>query len=108
MYKEDFNKFLKGITEAIDHVKTELMPDFDFDIFSHDQEEGQQPYTPQSTSSEQSSTPPSESASAPASQAGEESSQSRESPQAPDSSESSTENPVQGDTSHRDEHVDKW
>ena len=36
LYKEDFNKFLKGMTEAIDFVKTELMPDFDFDAFNHD------------------------------------------------------------------------
>ena len=37
LYKEDFNKFLKGLTEAIDYVKTDLMPDFDFDAFNHDQ-----------------------------------------------------------------------
>ena len=36
LYKEDFNKFIKGLAEAIDHVKTELMPDFDFDAFNHD------------------------------------------------------------------------
>ncbi len=36
LYKEDFNKFIKGLQEAIDHVKTELMPDFDFDAFNHD------------------------------------------------------------------------
>ena len=36
LYKEDFNKFLKALTEAVDHVKTELMPDFDFDAFNHD------------------------------------------------------------------------
>jgi hypothetical protein len=36
LYKEDFNKFLKGMTEAIDYVKTELMPDFDFDAFNHE------------------------------------------------------------------------
>ena len=46
LYKEDFNKFIKGLTEAVDHVKTELMPDFDFDAFNHDTpyegEEGQQ------------------------------------------------------------------
>jgi hypothetical protein len=45
LYKEDFNKFIKGLGEAIDHVKTELMPDFDFDAFNHDTpyegEEGQ-------------------------------------------------------------------
>ena len=39
LYKEDFNKFLKGMTEAIDFVKTELMPDFDFDAFNHDNSE---------------------------------------------------------------------
>ena len=45
LYKEDFNKFLKGLTETVDHVKTTLMPDFDFDAFNHDTpyegEEGQ-------------------------------------------------------------------
>lgn len=40
LYKEDFNKFVKGLGEAVDHVKTELMPDFDFEAFNHDQEEG--------------------------------------------------------------------
>lgn len=36
LYKEDFNKFIKGLTEAVDYVKTDLMPDFDFDAFNHD------------------------------------------------------------------------
>ena len=36
LYKEDFNKFTKALTEAVDYVKTELMPDFDFDAFNHD------------------------------------------------------------------------
>src|SRR6187455_1232530 len=36
LYKEDFNKFIKGLVEAVDYVKTELMPDFDFDAFNHD------------------------------------------------------------------------
>ena len=36
LYKEDFNKFIKGLGEAVDYVKTELMPDFDFDAFNHD------------------------------------------------------------------------
>jgi len=40
LYKEDFNKFLKGMTEAIDFVKTDLMPDFDFDAFNHENPEG--------------------------------------------------------------------
>jgi Protein of unknown function (DUF3276) len=36
LYKEDFNKFIKGLGEAVDYVKTELMPDFNFDAFNHD------------------------------------------------------------------------
>lgn len=36
VYKEDFNKFLAALTETIDYVKTELMPDFDFDAFNHE------------------------------------------------------------------------
>lgn len=39
LYKEDFNKFLKALGEAIDYVKTELMPDFDFDAFNHEYDE---------------------------------------------------------------------
>jgi len=38
IYKEDFNKFIKAVNEAIDFVKTELMPDFDFDAFNHEEE----------------------------------------------------------------------
>lgn len=36
LYKEDFNKFAKALNEAVDYVKTELMPDYDFDSFSHE------------------------------------------------------------------------
>ena len=36
LYKEDFNKFLKALAESMDYVKTELMPDFDFDAFNHE------------------------------------------------------------------------
>ncbi|HMW65350.1 MAG TPA: DUF3276 family protein [Chitinophagaceae bacterium] len=39
LYKEDFNKFVKALNEAVDYVKTELMPDFDFDAFNHDEAE---------------------------------------------------------------------
>jgi hypothetical protein len=39
LYKEDFNKFLKALGEAIDYVKTDLMPDFDFDAFNHEYNE---------------------------------------------------------------------
>lgn len=40
LYKEDFNKFLKALGETIDYVKTDLMPDFDFDAFNHEYPEG--------------------------------------------------------------------
>ena len=41
LYKEDFNKFVKALGEAVDYVKTDLMPDFDFDAFNHEYEEGE-------------------------------------------------------------------
>lgn len=41
LYKEDFNKFLKALTEAVDYVKTDLMPNFDFDAYNHDQDNEQ-------------------------------------------------------------------
>ena len=40
IYKEDFNKFTKALVEAVDYVKTDLMPDFDFDSFNHEYPEG--------------------------------------------------------------------
>ncbi len=39
LYKEDFNKFMKALNEAVDFVKTDLMPDFDFDAFNHEYDE---------------------------------------------------------------------
>ena len=58
LYKEDFNKFLKGMTEAIDFVKTDLMPDFDFDAFNHDtpyEGDNAEPGTPAATNDESTS-----------------------------------------------------
>ena len=37
LYKEDFNKFIKALGDTVDYVKTDLMPDFDFDAFNHDE-----------------------------------------------------------------------
>jgi hypothetical protein len=86
LYKEDFNKFLKALNEAVDHVKTELMPDFDFDAFNHeydeDGNEGGSGYEAPSAPSASSEAPP-----APAA------------PSAPDMS--------SGDNG-ADEPVDKW
>ena len=31
LYKEDFKKFLEGLNETVDYIKTELMPEFDYD-----------------------------------------------------------------------------
>ncbi|MDX2247609.1 MAG: DUF3276 family protein [Bacteroidia bacterium] len=33
LYKEDFNKFLASLAKTVDHVKQELMPDYDYDEF---------------------------------------------------------------------------
>ncbi|TNE82391.1 MAG: DUF3276 family protein [Bacteroidetes bacterium] len=34
LYKEDFNKFMDALNETVGHVKTELMPEYDFEEFS--------------------------------------------------------------------------
>ncbi len=39
LYKEDFNRFSSGMEEAINYVKTELMPDYDYDEFTRRHEE---------------------------------------------------------------------
>ncbi|MDG1298159.1 MAG: DUF3276 family protein [Saprospiraceae bacterium] len=39
LYKEDFNRFIGSLEEAISYVKTELMPDYDYDEFTRRQEE---------------------------------------------------------------------
>lgn len=39
IYKEDLNKFLETLTETINHIKTELMPNFDFDAFNRPPQE---------------------------------------------------------------------
>ncbi|MCB0697866.1 MAG: DUF3276 family protein [Chitinophagaceae bacterium] len=55
LYKEDFNKFIAALTETVDYVKTDLMPDFDFDAFNHDDDENADGnYTPRANTNEQS------------------------------------------------------
>lgn len=39
LYKEDFNKFIEALNETINFVKTELLPDYDFDEYSHKDDE---------------------------------------------------------------------
>ena len=38
LYKEDFNKFQSALNEAIGYVKSDLLPDFQFDMFDKDDE----------------------------------------------------------------------
>lgn len=38
LYKEDFNKFMDALNETVDHVKSELMPEYDFEEFNRPQE----------------------------------------------------------------------
>lgn len=35
LYKEDFHKFIEGLQDTVDHVKTELLPEYDFDEYDH-------------------------------------------------------------------------
>jgi hypothetical protein len=39
LYKEDFNRFLAQLQDTIDHVKKDLMPDYDYDQFEKRQAE---------------------------------------------------------------------
>jgi hypothetical protein len=36
LYKEDFNKFMACLNDTIDHVKTNLMPDYNYDEFDRE------------------------------------------------------------------------
>ncbi len=39
LYKEDFNRFVESLAETVEYVKTELMPQYDYDEFARRQEE---------------------------------------------------------------------
>jgi len=39
LYREDFNRFLEGLQDCINHVKDELLPNYDFEKFDRRQEE---------------------------------------------------------------------
>ena len=38
IYKEDFDKFVEALQETVNHIKTELMPEFDFEQYKHERE----------------------------------------------------------------------
>lgn len=92
LYKEDFNKFIKGLNEAVDYVKTELMPDFDFDAFNHDT-----PYEGEDGQAQET-----------ASAAPAMSTVSSVVEPMAEKAEVKEESPVTPDTSHHSEEVDKW
>jgi hypothetical protein len=39
LYKEDFNRFISNLEDVIDHIKTELMPEYDYDEYTRRHEE---------------------------------------------------------------------
>lgn len=39
LYKEDFNRFVNSMNEAVDHVKENLMPDYDYNEYEKRQQE---------------------------------------------------------------------
>jgi len=39
LYKEDFNRFLGNLEDVISYIKTELMPNYDYDEFSRRHDE---------------------------------------------------------------------
>ena len=39
LYKEDFNRFIASLEDAINYVKEELMPDYDYDEYTRRHEE---------------------------------------------------------------------
>ncbi len=47
LYKEDFNEFLALLNQTINHVKTELMPDYDYDEFAKRRAEAQKAWEEQ-------------------------------------------------------------
>ena len=53
LYKEDFNKFLNCLTDTIDHVKTELLPDYNYEEFDRDPMEENGEYQPRVAAEDQ-------------------------------------------------------
>ncbi len=39
LYKEDFNRFMGGLEDALNHIKTELMPDYDYEEYTRKHKE---------------------------------------------------------------------
>jgi len=39
LYKEDFNRFMNALNDTVDHVKNDLMPEYDYEQYERRQEE---------------------------------------------------------------------
>jgi len=39
LYKEDFNRFTNSLNEVVNHIKTDLLPDFDYELYEKRQKE---------------------------------------------------------------------
>ena len=39
LYKEDFNRFMAGLEETVNYVKSDLMPEYDYDEYTRRHEE---------------------------------------------------------------------
>ena len=61
LYKEDFNRFMSNLDDTVQHVKTELMPDFDYELYEKRQleweEKMRQEAAMENSGSSESSTP---------------------------------------------------
>ena len=62
LYKEDFNRFVESLVDVVDHIKTELLPDYDYDEFARRHEEREKEYNNDynANTSDDSSTPDTE------------------------------------------------
>ena len=55
LYKEDFKKFMEGLNETMDYIKTELMPEYDYEaerpakVHNENNEPGEQGYEVEET-----------------------------------------------------------
>lgn len=57
LYKEDFNRFVDMLQSTVDYVKTDLMPDFDYDQYEKRQEEWERRMAEENGDSTQESQP---------------------------------------------------
>ncbi len=56
LYKEDFNRFLANLEDVVNHVKNELMPEYDYDEFTRRNEEYERQLKEEETAANQNGT----------------------------------------------------